>query len=202
MLFICESHGKLHYPYCTGRVAGHGGTRQYAKGYRSERQSWKLPPTTHRSQTSKSKPTSRTGLHSQTSPSKLTLIQPCTQQTDRQTDRRVGKTCCWNSRKVLLFAGLLFNFFVLLSDFIPEPRWTWLSWLLTHHCEVKYTASPHQLRKINGTLSPPPTPTPTLPSELEIKNLQKDSRWLCQRGGWWGLVQYITSQLSRISHAS
>lgn len=123
MLFICESHGKLHYPYCTGRVAGHGGTRRYAKGYRSEWQSWKLPPTTLHSQISKSKRTSRTGLHSQTSPSKPILIQPRTEQ----TDRRAGKTCCWNCRKALLFAGLLFNFFVLLSDFIPEPRWTRLS---------------------------------------------------------------------------
>lgn len=103
---------------------------------------------------------------------------PVTQLHTQQADLLAGKTYCWSRHQALLF-----NFFVLLSDFIPEPRWTWLLCLLTRHCEVKYAASPRCLRKINRPLSPPPTPTPTLPSELEIKNLQKDSQWLCQGGG-------------------
>lgn len=166
MLFICESHGKLHYPCCTGRVAG----------------AWRDKAVCPRLQKKRAAELERCPPWLSTPrwvPRSPPVIQLCTQQ----ADKHAGKTCCWNRRKALLFAGLLFNFFVLLSDFIPEPRWTWLLWLLIHHCKVKYTASPHWLRKINRTLSPPPTPTPTLPSELEIKNLQKDSQWLCQGGG-------------------
>lgn len=167
MLFICESHGKLHYPYCTGRVAG------------ARRDKAVCPRLQKKRVAELGKAPRDPALPDEC----LKAHQSYSCARSRQADRHAGKTCCWNRRKVLLFAGLLFNFFVLLSAFIPEPRWTWLLWLLTHHCKVKYTASPHWLRKINRTLSPPPTPTPTLPSELEIKNLQKDSRWLCQGGG-------------------
>lgn len=125
---------------------------------RREWQGWKEAPVT---------------LHCQPVPENPPVPHLCPQQADMHGRPTVGPSPC----------GPAFSIFVLLSDFIPEPRWTCLLWLLTHHCKVKYTASPHWLRKINRTLSPPPTPTPTLPSELEIKNLQKDSRWLCQGGG-------------------